>query len=368
MDWLVQLYVAAHAYFYSLLREFHPRDWGDWLYLIYVPIALWWIGYQFNRLRGRGDKEFDDWVESQARKMRKNLGEERTYYVDWLHDHSTLPRWRRVATATLARLKLIALFILRIVLVRRRRPSVAHAMTLWRAGSRTKAKKELERVAADLETKLPTFAELEQAKRLEARNAFMYVGRVAEEEGQRSVSRSAFDKMLELSKPQPQTAGDPDAHREIALQYLEANNGQAALPHCEKIVSYARGTSDELLEAEGYRLQARAHGIHTRPARKLLGDSLRIERARDHHAGWGATQELFGDIYAPRSRNRNAAVTWYTESREHYRQAGDSAGERRVAKKLNDLLGAETRLSRMLDRLGKFILRLATRMRGPPQM
>lgn len=129
MDWLVQFYVSAYAYLHDLLKDFNPKDWVDWLYLIYIPIGLAWIGYQFNRLRGRGDKEFDGWVESQARKMRKNLGEERTYYIDWLHDHSTLPLWPRAASSALARLKLIALFVLRALLLRRRRPSVAHAMT-----------------------------------------------------------------------------------------------------------------------------------------------------------------------------------------------------------------------------------------------
>ena len=55
-------------------------------------------------------------------------------------------------------------------------------MTLWRAGWRDKARKELEQLALSFERKLPTYVTLEDAKRLEARNAFLFAGRAAEAE------------------------------------------------------------------------------------------------------------------------------------------------------------------------------------------
>jgi hypothetical protein len=365
MEWLVYLYVSTYAYLYSL-RDFNPKDIVDWFQLIYIPAGLLWIGYQFNRLRGRSDKEFDKWVEAQAKKMRRNLAEERKEYLDWLHDHNSAPLWMRAISATLAWLKLSFLFVLRILLLRRRTPTVRHAMTLWRAGFRGRAKKELEGLALDLESKLPTYIDLEEAKRFEARNAFLFAGRAAEEEGERTLSRAAFTKMLDLSKQRPQVPGDPDAHRLIAVQYLEANNTSDAKPHCDDVVNYAKSTSDELLEAEGYRLQARAAGIHTRDAKRLLDESLRIVRARENSRGLAETQELMGDIYRPRRRNQSTAARLYTESRKNYRLAGDRVGEDRVAGKINSLLGNENWLSRQLDRLSAAIARLATRMRDRP--
>jgi hypothetical protein len=371
MGWLLELYNNAHTYLSVVLANFNRRDWVDWAYLLYVAVGLFWIGYQFNRLRGRSDREFDKWVEEQAKKMRRNLEGERRYYLDWLRDYSALPLWWRIALALSARVELVLFFIARLILLRKRRPSVAHAMRLWRAGtarSRQKAKEELETIAAVLESKLHTYIDLEAAKRLEARNAYLYVGRLAEEEGDSVVSRTAFGRMIDLARYEPPPGGDPDAHKLIALQYLEAQNGNAAMFHCEKIVGYAKETGNALLEAEGYRLQARAHGTHTRRGRELLNDSLNIEHARENHAGWGATLELFGDIYRPRKKNRNAAVTWYKESLKHYQLANDARGEKSIIKKLNELSGEETWLSRRLDWLSKAIAKLAMQTRGPPRM
>src|SRR5436190_7136710 len=76
-------------------REFNPEEWATWIHLLYATLGILWLGYQFNRLRGRGDKDFDEWIESQLEKMRRNLGRERKSYLEQLNYYAKLPMWRR---------------------------------------------------------------------------------------------------------------------------------------------------------------------------------------------------------------------------------------------------------------------------------
>lgn len=359
MDWLAQLYVQIAVYFTELFKHFNPKEWGDWLHLVYVAVGLLWIGYQFNRLRGRSAKAFDAWVEGQANRLRKNLQDERKQFLDRIRADAALPVWRRSILAALASLKLAVLFFFRVLFLRRWRPSVRHAMTVWRAGWRDKARKELEQLAQSFERKLPTYVTLEEAKRLEAGNAFLFAGRAAEVEAD---SRRMFDRMLRLSKDR-----DPDAHKLIARQYLQARNTQEASAHIVKLTKIADESANDRLKAEALRLEAEVLGLQTRAARKKLLESLRMDQAQKNYKGLGEGQELLGDIYENRPHNWKAAVNWYWQSHQSYGLANDHHAQKFVQSKINKILGRETWVSWCLERFGMFMLRLATRTRAQPQ-
>ena len=91
MEWLPHLYVLVFSYFSEQAKDFNPREWGDWFHLFYVPIAILWIAYQFNRFRGRGAKAFDNWVEVQANNLRKNHQQERKEFLDRIHRMRLFP-------------------------------------------------------------------------------------------------------------------------------------------------------------------------------------------------------------------------------------------------------------------------------------
>jgi hypothetical protein len=359
MDWLVGQLAVAQLFVRELLLEFDPRKWVDWLQLISIPIGLFWIGYQFNRLRGRGAREFDKWVQEQTTKMRKNLAEERAGYLEQVHLDAHSSFWPRTVLLIGARLKLAFLFILRLLLLRRWAPSVSYAMTLWRAGKRDKARTLLLGLAADLESKLPTYSELEDAKRLETRNAYLYAGLAAM--GVEEATRS-FNNVLRLSKDV-----DVEAHKRLARQILDGPRPVDALYHCNKLVELGTDTKDQLLLAEGYRMQAEAHGIGTRIGRELLDNSLQLEVANKNYRGIARNHELIGDIYFVRRGRGKAAAKSYRLSLQNYDWGHDWISADRVEKRLDQLLGEETFLSRLLDRAAIFIQQLATKMRAPPQ-
>jgi hypothetical protein len=351
--WFIEQYVRVYIFIFDLLDGFDPRAWVDWLQLFSIPIGLFWIGYQFNRLRRRGAREFDNWVQEQTKNLRENLGIERGEYVERAYIDANSPAWWRTILMVAARTKLALQFVLRVLLLRRWKPSVGYAMTLWRAGKKDKAHAQLLAIAADLESKLPTYATLEAAKRLETQNAFLYAGLSANETVD---AKSAFNGALRLSDK------DVDAYKLLARRLLDEKQYVEARSSIDKLVEIGDTKRDDLLLAEGYRLQAEAIGISTQDGRQLLAKSLKLDGAHTNYCGMARTRELYGDIYFPRKGAKH-----YKQSFEDYERGGDWISAKRVDEKLSKLIGRETPISRMLDRLALLIQQLAMRTRARPQ-
>ena len=235
MSWLEQLLAWVNrsiVFVLGLLWGFDPHDWIAWVQLTGAVIGILWIGYQFNRLRARTEKEFEAWVRYHLQQKRKQLEAERKAFLALIHDHGAAGVWWRSSSAVLARTKLIFLFLFRVLLLRRRRRSIRHAMTLYRSGRVDDARQELEDIAADFADNFPNYEDLVETKRYETCSAFLYAGSVAVEKQQ---ARRSFDKVLELSKDT-----DVDARKLIARQYLDSGNRDAALKQYARIMRMAR--------------------------------------------------------------------------------------------------------------------------------
>ena len=372
MSWLEQLLAWINrviVFGLGLLWGFDPHDWIAWVQLTGAVLGILWIAFQFNRLRARTEKEFEAWVRHHLQQKRKQLEAERKAFLTLIHDHAAAGIWWRSSSAVLARTKLIVLFLFRVLLLRRRRPSIRHAMTLYRAGRIDDAREELEDIAADFAENFPNYDELVETKRYETCSAFLYAGSVAVE---KQHARKSFDRVLELSKDT-----DVDARKLIARQYLESGNRDAALKQYARIISHGEKVEDKAMQAEGCRLQAKVHLLEKRSGRALrtLQKGLGLERARTTaYRGIAETQEMLGDLFVQSERTKKAAEDAYVESRDNYTFDGDTASADRVQKQLNTLRGEETRMSRALEwtglrveRLAQFTLTLAKQMRVPPQ-
>ena len=256
---------------------------------------------------------------------------------------------------------MVILFLLRVILVRKRKPSAAHALLLFDAGKDARAGAEFNAIAADFEKMVRIYEKQVRAKRLEACNAYLYAGRVASEMRDAEATKRAYDHVLRLND------GDTDAYKLIGRQYLEAGNIPAALREYASIATRAEKVGDKATEAEAYRLQASAHlrDNRTGRARRMLVRSEKVEPSTNHQ-GLAETQRMLGDLFA-RQGMTAAAATAYTNSVTNYRQAGNQAVAAEVQDSLDRMGRKDGWATRVLERFGEIMLRLAKRLRDRGQ-
>jgi tetratricopeptide (TPR) repeat protein len=204
-------------------------------------------------------------------------------------------------------------------------------------------------------------------KRMEAQNALLFAGRVAVLEKRPMAAAASFRKARALKD-------DPDARLLIGqhLAALSDTNGalneyRAALAHPS--INEKPGTAAELHRSVAQVLiQRNARGT----ARTELEHAKSLDANLSDYLGLGKTHELIGDLYAPRTHNRNAAETAYHVAIENFVRADDASSARRVRHKLSSLTGMPTiqkddGITRMLDKCGHYLLKLVDKLRSQAQ-
>lgn len=124
-------------------------------------------------------------------------------------------------------------------------------------------------------------------------------------------------------------------------------------------------------KAEVHRSIAEIHMQRNRPglARGRLAQALELDEPLRDYLSMGKTQELLGDLYAPRPRNRGAAEQAYREAIENFSRAGDNRRAQAVKRKLRKLTDdseppRDGWLTRILDRCAKALLKAVEKRRG----
>lgn len=345
----------------EFLQSFDPTSWTAWVQVVSGVLGILWVLYQFARARRLSEAEVEDWIEEHLDDKPRNLMNERSEYLSHLNSathRSFIPRWLR---AIRARAKIIVLFLVRLVLLRKRKPSASHAMLLFDAGRDAKAEAEFNEIATDFEKMVGIYEKQVRAKRLEACNAYLYAGRVASELKDPEGTRRAYDNVLRLN------GGDSDAYKLIGKQYLDTGNIPAALGEYTKIAAHAAILGDKAMEAEAYRLQALAHstGNRTGRAQRMLAKSQQTEPATNY-GGLAQTQKMLGDLFIRQGRMA-AAVTAYTNSITNYAQAGDGRAAAEIQRILDGIDRKDPWIVRMLERFSQFISKLAKLFRDRSQ-
>jgi hypothetical protein len=104
-------------------------------------------------------------------------------------------------------------------------------------------------------------------------------------------------------------------------------------------------------------------------ARRALGDAQALDEQQRDYLGLGKTQEMLGDLYAPKPRNRNAAEDAYAEAKDNFKRANDARRAEVVERKLRDLTGVtkpppDGWLTRALDRCARALVKAVERRRA----
>jgi tetratricopeptide (TPR) repeat protein len=345
----------------EFLQSFDPTSWVAWLQVASLTLASLWTLYQFTRARRLNEGEVEDWIEEHLDDKPRNLMNERGEYLAHFNSSATRSFIARGLRVLRARAKILVLSIVRVVLVRKRKPSAAHAMLLFDAGKEPKAEAEFNTIAADFERMMKIYEKQVRAKRLEACNAYLYAGRASSDMGDLEATRRAYDNVLRLDD------GDADAYKLIGKQYLDGGNIPAALAEYANIATRAEKIGNRAMEAEAYRLQATAHLRDNRTGRahRMLTRSEKTELPTNPQ-GLAETQKMLGDLFAQQGRTA-AALTAYTNSVTNYGQAGNRAAAAEVQEILDRMGSKDPWLTRMVEGIGQLMLRLATRLRGRRQ-
>jgi tetratricopeptide (TPR) repeat protein len=361
---LLQIYEAfgrALERLGGFLQGFDPGSWVAWLQVASLTLAIIWTLYQFTRARRLNEGEVEDWIEEHLDDKPRNLMNERGEYLVHFNSSATASFIARGLRAVRARAKILLLAIVRVVLVRKRKPSAAHAMLLFDAGNEPKAEAEFNTIAAAFEGTMKIYEKQIRAKRLEACNAYLYAGRAASDMGDLEATKRAYDNVLRLND------GDADAYKLIGKQYLDGGNVPAALTEYANIAAQAEKVGNRAMEAEAYRLQAIAHLRDNRTGRahRMLTRSQMTEPPTNSQ-GIAETQRMLGDLFAQQGRTA-AAVTAYTNSVTNYGQSGNRTAAAEVQKILDQMGSKDSWLTRVVDGLGQLMLRLAKRLRDRRQ-
>jgi tetratricopeptide (TPR) repeat protein len=220
-------------------------------------------------------------------------------------------------------------------------------------------------VAQEAVRKMRLYQEAVINKRVEAQNAFLFAGRIAVLEG-RSVAAVAAFRTAKCLKD------DPDARLLIGQQMAAAGDLDGAL------TEYRSAIGDRSMQpatkAETFRAIAQVQlqrGLSGR-ARTQLELARELDEPLRDYLGLGKTNELLGDLWEPRERNRNAAQRAYQEAVKNFEQANEQRGARRVRRKLRKLEGVagdeDGFGARALDRVARLLLKAVEQLRARARM
>jgi tetratricopeptide (TPR) repeat protein len=108
-------------------------------------------------------------------------------------------------------------------------------------------------------------------------------------------------------------------------------------------------------------------------ARRELEQARELDQPLNEYQGLGKTNELLGDLWAPRPRNRPAAQNAYNAAMQNFERAGDPRSARQVKRSIRRLQGAPAGdgdgiFTRGLDKLSRLLLGAIERLRVRAQM
>ncbi len=348
------------------LREFKPSDWTDWASLITSVIGVFWILYQFNRLRRSAEQELDAYLERHLEQKLKDLKKERERVLplfDEAHNASLLRTW---ANRSVARCIRLFLAFLRWVPLVPHTSELQYAIVKFKSGSYAGAKKQFDATGRKLLDLAKKYEKQAQAKRLEAGNRYLYSGCAAASLGDQNGTIEAFKQALEVS------SDDADAHERIGCEYMKIGSLEFALKEFEELQKLAKNAEDRVREAKASRLKASVYKLLSRPvlAKRSLRRSLNIEAARNNQAKIGETLEMYGDLYRDQDpKDISRAASFYNKAIEAYRIASDHGAVARVEQSswslTNERRYFETFASRLLNRIAENLKTIAMRLRSP---
>jgi tetratricopeptide (TPR) repeat protein len=177
---------------------------------------------------------------------------------------------------------------------------------------------------------------------------------------------SSFKKAKRLQE-------DPDARLLIGKQLAIAEDFPGAEAEYQAALADPSIGDKPATKPEAHRSMAEIYMQRNRPglARGQLALALELDGPLRDYLGLAKTEELLGDLYAPRPLNRNAAEQAYEDAIENFTRAGDAQRARNVRGKLRKLR-AEAEpirdgwLTRLLDRCAQALVKAVERRRGRP--
>ena len=218
-------------------------------------------------------------------------------------------------------------------------------------------------IAREALKKINLYEDAIENKRLEAQNALIFAGRIAQIEGRNAAAIASFKKAKNIRD-------DADAHLMIGLQLVAADDLDGAMAEFETALLSPNLNNKPTTKSEVRRSMAlvfikrRARGS----AREQLGFAQEIDDAHRNYLGLARTHEMIGDLHAPRANRRGAAKLEYEAAIKNYKQLSLTAAACAVRKKLDQLNGQEpptrdTWWVRTLDSAASALLRRAEKHR-----
>jgi tetratricopeptide (TPR) repeat protein len=335
-----------------------------WVQIIAGSLTVIWIIFQFAWMRRLNESRLERYLESRIVAERDDLAQERSETLAKLERAAKRRGLRYIVLLTWANFRLAFSFVLRMLSLGTVRGLTDHTALLMQVGMLNRARRIYSDVAHDAMRKMRLYEDALANKRAAAQNALIFAGRVAVLEGKPVAAVSAFKKAKRLKD-------DPDARLLIGKQLAIASDFDGALEE------FRSGLADESIgarpatKAELHRSIARILMRQNSPgrARQELTAAEQLDAPQRDYLGMAKTDEILGDLYAPRPRNRRAATQAYEASVKNFEQADDRPRAERVRRKLRKLTGEsplprDGLLARMLNRSAHALLRIVEKLRA----
>lgn len=305
-----------------------------WVQIIAGSLTVVWIIFQFAWMRRLNEARLERFLEDRISTERDDLALERSETLAKL-DRATKRRGLRYALLLAwANLRLDASFVLRVLTLGTNRGLTDHTALLMQVGMLRRARRIYTDVAQDAIKKVKLYEDALANKRVEAQNALIFAGRIAVLEGRPVSAVSSFKKATRLKD-------DPDARLLIGKQLAVASDFGGALGEYRTALADTSLDTRPATKAELHRSIADILARQNSPglARRELAAAHTLDEPLRDYMGLGKTDELLGDLYAPKPRNRPAATAAYTSSIKHFEHANDRRRAELVRRKLRKLTG-----------------------------
>ena len=341
----------------TLLATLNPKqEWVMWVQLIAGAMTVTWIIIQFAAWRRLNEARVDRYLEERIDSEREDLARERQ---ETLLQIDRVVARRGIIRAILlawAHFVLTVSFFLRILNLETIKGLSNHTELLLQVGHARRARRVYLDIAKERENKIKLYEGALANARLEAQNALIFAGRIAVLERRPAAAVAAFKRVLRLQN-------DPDARLLVAEQMI-ASDPDGALQQLNEAIVMPEVLGKPQTRSELHRCIAKVAMIQGafRRARNALNDARQIDEPLRYYSGIGKTEELRGDLYAPRSYFQNAAQSAYETSIRNFRLVPDLKRVAAVEQKLRRLRGSETVAidgwwTRLLERRAKALFK-----------
>lgn len=339
-----------------------------WIQIVAGSLTVVWIFVQFAWLRRLNEARLERYLEERITTERDTLAQER---AETLAKLDRVSKRRGAIYAILliwANVQLTLSFVLRMLSLGTYRGLAHHSLLLMQVGMPRRARRAYYDVATDAMKKVRLYEDALNNKRVEAQNALIFSGRIAVAEGLSVAAVSSFKKATRLKD-------DPEARLLIGQQLSLASDFEGALIEFRTALTHQDIGNTPATRAELHRSIASIlmkQGSPGRARQELTRAQALDEPLRDY-LGLGKTNELLGDLYAPRARNRRAAEQAYEEAIKNFEHVHDTRRLRAARRKLR-MLRKETQpksdswITRLLDRCARALMRAAEKRRAQAQM